>query len=247
LTADWELEIRKRYTSALYVETHEFPTSTTISYRLLPICYENGLPQGHTSDCPDFLNIATETYIKEALTNLLGKVSTNGPGYVRTGAFKKKVAREERLVDRGDLQRGTSGELPIEAEERRRRKPLCMEDLRLALTLGDSYLGQTPLIAGSIVNSRFLDTHGIEDIYDSVPTPAKPLTNGVVTNGIGTAKGAATNGVKHNPVAGESWNVDLGDPMQTDEDLGFNWQGGSVRDVDEMDAALDDVLNIGDL
>ncbi|CAO2654390.1 Nn.00g111230.m01.CDS01 [Neocucurbitaria sp. VM-36] len=242
---NWDLEIRKRYTSALYVETHEFPTSTTISYRLLPICYEFGLPQGHTADCPDYLNIATETYIKEALANLLGKVSSNGPGYVRTGEFKKKVEREERLVERGELVRGAGGELPVESEERRKRKLLCMEDLRLALELGDSYLGQSPLTAGSIMNSRFLDTHGIEDIYE---TSAKPLTNGALTNGVNGAvsNGAVSNGLRH-LVAGESWNVDFGDPMQIDDDLGLNWQGGSVQDITELDTALDDVLNLGDL
>ncbi|EDU44598.1 transcriptional co-activator protein [Pyrenophora tritici-repentis] len=235
---NWDLEIRKRYTSALYVETHEFPTATTIGYRLLPICYEFGLPQGHTVDCPDYLNIATETYIKEALANLLGKVSSNGPGYVRTGEFKKKLAREERLAERGELLRGSGGELPIETEERRKRKLLCMEDLRLALDLGDSYLGQTPLIAGSIMNSRFLDTEGIEEIYDE---PAKPLTNGALTNGIN-----GTGATKHQ-LKGETWTIDFGDPMQIDDEVNTNWQGGGVQDVQELDDALDDVLNLGDL
>ncbi|KAH8635548.1 hypothetical protein IG631_10949 [Alternaria alternata] len=243
---NWELEIRKRYTSALSVETHEFPTATTISYRLLPTCYEFGLPQGHTSDCPDYLNIATETYIKEALANLLGKVANNGPGYVRTGEFKKKLAREERLVERGELARGTAGELPVEAEERRKRKLLCMEDLRLALALGDSYLGQTPFIAGSVMNSRFLDTEGIEDIYDP---PRKPvLTNGVGINGTGTANGI--NGIGNAgklDLNGETWTIDFGDPMQIDDEVGMHWQGGSVQDMAEMDDALDDVLNLGDL
>ncbi|CAI9631022.1 transcriptional co-activator protein [Alternaria burnsii] len=243
---NWELEIRKRYTSALSVETHEFPTATTISYRLLPICYEFGLPQGHTSDCPDYLNIATETYIKEALANLLGKVANNGPGYVRTGEFKKKLAREERLVERGELARGTAGELPVEAEERRKRKLLCMEDLRLALALGDSYLGQTPFIAGSVMNSRFLDTEGIEDIYNP---PRKPvLTNGVGINGTGTANGI--NGIGNAgklDLNGETWTIDFGDPMQIDDEVGMHWQGGSVQDMAEMNDALDDVLNLGDL
>ncbi|KNG45070.1 transcriptional co-activator protein [Stemphylium lycopersici] len=236
---NWELEIRKRYTSALYVETHEFPTAMTIGYRLLPICYEFGLPQGHTPDCPDYLNIATETYIKEALANLLGKVSSNGPGYIRTGEFKKKLAREERLVERGELVKGSAGELPVEAEERRKRRLLCMEDLRLALEVGDSYLAQTPLIAGSIMNSRFLDTEGIDEIHDD---SAKPLTNGAYTNGTN----GAINGTKHQ-LNGETWTIDLGDPMQIDDEVGMHWQGGSVQDMQEMDDALDDILDLGDL
>ncbi|KAH8727784.1 transcriptional regulator of RNA polII, SAGA, subunit-domain-containing protein [Phaeosphaeriaceae sp. PMI808] len=163
---NWDLEIRKRYTTSLFAETHEFPTPTTITHRLLPTCYEFGLPQGHAPDCAEFLNIATETYIKEALMSLLGKVCTNGPGFVRTGAFKKRVAHEERLADRGEILRSAGhGELPIETDERRKRQLLCMQDLKLALQLGDGYLGQTPLIAGGILNSRCLDTRGIEDLY----------------------------------------------------------------------------------
>ena len=44
------------------------------------------------------MNLATETFIKEALASFLGKVSVNGNDYVRTGAFKKRVEREERTV-----------------------------------------------------------------------------------------------------------------------------------------------------
>lgn len=151
------------------------------------------------------------------------------------------------MVERGDLMRVAGGDLPVEAEERRKRKLLCMEDLRLALAMGDSYLGQTPIIAGSICNSRFLDAEGIEHVYaDSSPALAKKsLTNGL-SNGVnGTA-----NGVHH--IAGQVWNVDFGnaggDPMQIDsEDLGLNWQGGSVQDVQELDSALDEVLNLADL
>ncbi|KAF2845409.1 hypothetical protein T440DRAFT_276516 [Plenodomus tracheiphilus IPT5] len=236
---NWELEIRKRYTSALSIETHEFPTSTSISHRLLPICYEFGLPQGHTPDCPEYLNIATETYIKEALVALLGKVCSNGAGYVRTGDFKKKVEREESMVDRRELLRGVGGELPVEAEERRRRRPLCTEDLRLALLLGDSYLGQTPFLAGGILESRFLDTPGMEEGLETYAD--KAYTNGPLAHGV-------ANGVAHQ-LNGELWTVDFGDgdPMVLDEDLGVQWQGGSVQDVAELDMALDDILSLGDL
>lgn len=139
------------------------------------------------------------------------------------------------MVERGELLRGNGGELPVEAEERRKRKLLCMEDLRLALELGDSYLGQTPFLAGNIMNSRFLDTNGIEELYD---TPAaKSLTNGVN----GTA-----NSARHQ-VNGETWNIDFGDPMLIDDELGISWQGGSVQDITELDTALDDILSLGDL
>ncbi|KAF2028701.1 hypothetical protein EK21DRAFT_69064 [Setomelanomma holmii] len=238
---NWDLEIRKRYTSSLFSETHEFPTPSSIAHRLLPTCYEFGLPQGHTPDCAEFLNIATETYIKEALMSLLGKVSSNGPGYVRTGAFKRRVAKEERLVERGEIIRvGNAAELPVESEERRKRKMLCLEDLRLALQLGDGYLGQTPLIAGGIWNSRVLDTEGIEELYES---EERKMVNGNA-NGVNGVNGTAK-------PTGEVWNVEWGnsvagggDAMPTDDE---GWAGGGVGDTDDLDGVLDDVLNLADL
>lgn len=242
---NWDLEIRKRYTSALYVETHEFPTATTISHRLLPICYEFGLPQGHTPDCPDYLNIATETYIKEALAALLGKVCSNGPTYIRTAAFKKKLAREERLVERGDLIRGPGAELPVEADERRKRKLLCTEDLRLALQLGDSYLGQTPFLAGAITNSRALDTWGA----DSGLSTGSVGDTGHQENRVLGPNENSSHGNSGYWLDGQLWTVDVGDTntVLLDEDIGSHWQGGGVQDVAELDGALDDILSIGDL
>ncbi|KAL5117024.1 hypothetical protein ACEQ8H_005110 [Pleosporales sp. CAS-2024a] len=213
---NWDLEIRKRYTSSLFSETHEFPTPTTITHRLLPTCYEFGLPQGHAPDCAEYLNIATETYIKEALMSFLGKVSSNGPGFIKTADFKKRLRRDGELV---------------EAEERRKRKMLCMEDLKLALTLGDGYLGQTPIIAGTIAHSRCLDTRGMDELY-TYENMDKPINGNANGNGV---------------VGGEVWSVefsngDAGDPMQVDgEDV---WQGA---DADGLDGVLDDVLNFGDL
>lgn len=191
------------------------------------------------------MNLATETFIKEALASFLGKVAINGDNYVRTGAFKKRVDREERLVERGELIRDPKGELPVETEERRKRKLLCMEDLRLALQLGDGYLGQTPIIAGNITNSTFLDVPGIEDIYPS-PQTKKERPNGVI-NGIGQDKSGLAKWLD------EGITVDLKpegevDKMQVDgDDEMANWNGGSVGDVNDLDSALDDVLNLGDL
>jgi transcriptional coactivator HFI1/ADA1 len=178
------------------------------------------------------MNVATETYIKEALTNFFQLVSSNGNGFVRTAEYKRKVEREERRVERGELLKVNGGELPVEAEERRKRRLLCMEDLRLALDLGDSYLGQVPLISGNITNSRFLDSTGVEELYDA--PPQKNLANGL-PNGVSGPNNALFNG----------WNVDLGEPMVLDDDLA--WQGGSVKDLDDLDGALEGVLELGDL
>jgi transcriptional coactivator HFI1/ADA1 len=145
--------------------------------------------------------------------SLLGKVCANGPGFVRTGDFKKRVARDEG-----------EGARRIEAEERRKRRMLCVEDLQLALRLGDGYLGQTPLIAGGILNSRGLDTEGVEDLY--APLEVEGGRGGEVWSVV-----SGMNGVVN------------GEPMEIDAEDG-GWVGG---DADGLDGVLDDVLNLADI
>ncbi|KAF2257770.1 hypothetical protein CC78DRAFT_538287 [Lojkania enalia] len=240
---NWELEIRKRYTQPLFTETHEFPDESTLATRILPICYEYGLPSGHSPDCASFMNIATETYIKEALTNLFQRVSSNGPGYIRTAEYKRKVEREEDKVARGEITRTGSGLLPVELEEQRKRRPLCMEDLRVAMSLGDQYLGQVPLIAGQINNGTVLDIHGIETINDIPESTANGTemkrsrssnaVNGIPASGVGNKPDDVANG----------WTFDFGEPMVLDDE--FAWQGAGVQEVDSLNAVLDGCLAIG--
>jgi transcriptional coactivator HFI1/ADA1 len=184
------------------------------------------------------MNIATETYIKEALSNFFQRVSSNGPGYIKTAEYKRKVAKEEDRVAAGEIGRTPGGLLPIEQEELRRRRPLCMEDLRMAMTLGDGYLGQTPIIWGSITNGHFLDTPGVEEIEDE---ERERLRNG----DIATSNGNARPGRKAKAdIEYYGYNVELGDPgVVMDDD--WTWTGAGVQDVQNLDAVLDGCLAVG--
>jgi transcriptional coactivator HFI1/ADA1 len=209
---------------------------------MLPICYESGLPSGHTADCAEYMNIATETYIKEALTNFFQRVSSNGGGFIKTAEYKRKVERDEERIARGELGRGVSGELPIEIEERRKRPPLCMEDLRLALEVGDSYLGQVPLISGQITHARFLDAHGVEELSMETQGLGRPAT--ATANSGPPAPLDIRNGENGRGGLANGFSWDLGDPGYVMDD-DWTWNGGSVQDVDGLDSVLDGCLAIG--
>jgi transcriptional coactivator HFI1/ADA1 len=205
---------------------------------MVPICYENGLPGGCSTECATFLNIATETYIKEALSKFFSHVNSNGDKYVKTAAFKRQVEKEEERVARGEIVKTAGGLLPVEVEELRKRKPLDMEEIRLALELGDSYLGQVPLIAESIAGARkrYLD----DDEADGVGQDEGPTRSvAAVVNGLAANKANPTqpNGVTN------GFLPDAGDPMIVDEEWG--WRGGQVTDVDALDAVLDGCLAVG--
>ncbi|KAF2203115.1 hypothetical protein GQ43DRAFT_439117 [Delitschia confertaspora ATCC 74209] len=236
---NWDLEIRRRYAQPLFTETHEFPDTDSIAARMVPIAYENGLPGGAALDCAAFMNIATETYIKEALSNVFSRVMCNGDKYIKTAAFKRRVEEEERRVERGEIGRTAGGYLPCEVEEIRRRRALGMEDIRLALELGDSYLGQVPLISGAISNGRYLDFDGVEEIYANNGTGRDNNVNGI----IGPATHLQSQSLSTPSTLNLNLNLDLGDRMDVDDDWG--WQGGQVNDVDRLDNVLDGCLAVG--
>jgi len=106
-------------------ETGEFPDVDNIRLRMLPICYEEGIPGGCSVETAGFMNVAAETFVKEVLTTIIGRVRSNGPNYVQTDDYRR-LAPKGRWVPRQD------------------RPLLGMHDVRLSLTLGDNLLTQMP-------------------------------------------------------------------------------------------------------
>ncbi|OMP81489.1 Transcriptional coactivator HFI1/ADA1 [Diplodia seriata] len=234
---NWDLEIRKRYAQPLCTETFEFPDTTAIDARMTPICYEEGIASGPSADAASFMNIATETCIKEGLSNILGRVRSNGDDYIKTAAYKKQLQLEEEKWLQGEVQRNPAGLLPVEVEEGKNRKPLNMGDLRIAVELGDSYLGQVPLIMAGVMNARYYDGESYDaermDIDDYRASKnsavAARLPNGMAVNGV---NGTTSNGVPRDP-----------DEMMIDDDWG--WQGASAKDRETLNSVLDDILAVG--
>ncbi|KAK7533123.1 transcriptional regulator of RNA polII, SAGA, subunit-domain-containing protein [Phyllosticta citribraziliensis] len=248
---NWDLEIRKRYAQPLCTETFEFPDTSTIDARMTPICYEEGIASGAASECASFMNQATEIFIKEVLSNILGRVRSNGEDYIKTASYKKQLQREEELSLNNEVQRNAAGLLPVEVEESRRRKPISLGDLRVALELGDSYLGQVPLICAGILNARY-DTDGYDEMEIDEPILLNqnqklvpgPRLNGSIHGagpsagtGPAAAVGPALNGI--NGTAPVPNGVHHEDEIMSD-DLG--WQGTASKEREVVYSTLDDIL-----
>ncbi|KAF2147407.1 uncharacterized protein K452DRAFT_217310 [Aplosporella prunicola CBS 121167] len=226
---NWDLEIRKRYAQPLCTETFEFPDTAAIEARMTPICYEEGIASGASADCATFMNVATETFIKEVLTNIMGRVRSNGDDYIKTAAYKRQYEREEEGWLHGQVQRNAAGLLPCEVEEAKSRKPLDLHDLQLALELGDSYLGQVPLITANIMNAT--DEYDELEDYDMAGTDNHFIGGRVGGN-------YAVNGVNGVHGAGHE------DEMMIDEN-DWGWQGATAKDRDAVNSVLDDILATG--
>ena len=207
---------------------------------MLPFCYENGLTNGHATDAPSLLVIATETFIKETLTDLFSRTRSNGPGdsgsagfgigttWIQTDKYRQQLADEEDAAQRGELSRDKAGLLPVEAKAASERGPLGMADMRLALEIAESGMAQFPAIRSQIL-------HGYKEgeleswdnytwVHDQEPNlladPWPPQVNG-----------------------GDAMDMDApGDPMDIDNEPW--WEGMEVQDNDFLDNVLDSCLTV---
>lgn len=160
---DFDLEIRKRFNQPLAIESGEFPDVGTIGGRMLPLCYEAGLVSGYTTEAPQLMSVATETFIKEVLTQIFSRTRSNGPGeagsagfgvgttWVQTHQYRKQLHAEEDLAQHGKLTRDKNGLLPVESKAAIERGALGMADVRLALEMGDTGMASFPTLMTQIL------------------------------------------------------------------------------------------------
>ena len=230
---DWDLEIRKRYSQPLASETGEFPDAETIQGRMVPMCYEEALVNGPAPACAEFLVTATEQYIKEVLSTIYSRTRSNissSANGIMTHKFKQQLAREEEALQRGNVTRGqSSGLLPVELKEAMGRKPLGMSDLRLAFEVGNTGLGQMPMITRKVMGGNF-ETDFDDYPHDEMDTDGYERGDNMRINGIELATNG-TNGVH-------------GDEMSIDEP-DWGWEGGGTTDREMLNSILDECLAIG--
>ena len=230
---DWDLEIRKRYSQALASETGEFPDAETIQSRMVPICYEESLINGPALACADYLVTATEQYIKEVLSTIYSRTRSNissSANGIMTFKYRKQLALEEESLQRGDLIRGQSnGLLPVELKEASLRRPLGMSDLRLAIEVGNTGLGQMPTITQKIIGG-FIELDFDDQYNDVMEIDGPDGEDDVKMNGIELATNG-TNGIYSDEI-----------PMDESD---WGWEGGGVSDRERLNLILDECLAIG--
>lgn len=244
---DWDLEIRKRFAQPLASESGEFPDTSTVESRMLPICYETRLVSGHSLDAAHFMSVATETFIKEVLSSIFSKTRCNGPGasgsagtggganWIQSHKYRTQLEKEEEAWLRGEVQRDKSGLLPTEAKAASERGALGMADVRTALELGDCGLGQMPVVVQQIM---FGYREGELEAWDDYSWPE---THGRIVgedlDGEGDVEMGGVNGSNIiNGLNGHNYEGDI------DE---WGWEGGEYEDKTSLDNLLDSCLAIG--
>lgn len=199
---------------------------------MLPMCYESGLVNGHSSDAGQFLTIATETFIKEFLSVVFRRTRSNGPGdsgsagfppgsaWIQTHKYRRQLRREEEALSKGEISRDKSGLLPIESKSASERRPLDIADLRLALDIGDCHLSSFPAVTKSVVyNYREGELEHWND-YTYVEGYKPAIFEDISTGGIN----------------GHS------DPMEIDSEDYGGWDGAENMDMQTLDGVLESCL-----
>ena len=137
---------------------------------MLPICYEEGITAGCDNDCANLLNVATENYIKELLSNILAHIRSNGDHYVKTAAYRRQLQQEENAWLQGTVARYNGSLLPKEGMAAERRRPLEIDDMRLALYMGDTSIGQSPLLTERLASGDYVKAEEIRNMLEDTCT-----------------------------------------------------------------------------
>jgi transcriptional coactivator HFI1/ADA1 len=210
-----------------------------IAGRMLPFCYEAGLVNGHVPEASNLMSVATETFIKEVLTQIFSRTQSNGPGesgsagygigttWVQTHKYRRQLHREEDAAQRGEISRDKSGLLPIESKAASERGPLGIADMRIALEMADSGISQFPIISAQILYGyREGELENWDDYtWANGEAPAAQVEE-IITNG-----------------SAELTNGTLPDAMDIDNEVW--WEGAEKLDMDMIDSALDSCLAVG--
>ncbi|KAK5078827.1 hypothetical protein LTR64_002756 [Lithohypha guttulata] len=166
---NWEPEIKKRYQQPLFAESAEFPDAASVYARMVPICYEEAIPQGSTMACAELVVTSAEFFMKDFLNTVFERVRVNGPrdensvtgnghdgifgGGVFTSKYKKRVTQEHDAVKAGQLQRVKDDDLlPIESAVSKARRPLAVSDFKLADRVGPPLWNRVPMFGFELAN-----------------------------------------------------------------------------------------------
>ena len=179
-------------------------------------------------------------------------------GVVMTTKYRKQVEREEEAWKRGELHRHReTGLLPVEAKELAVRRPIGINDMKLALDVGKGVSAHLPMVG-----------HKIEDAYwdgeledwktnrdqekaakasaTSVPQPSvppaptTPLVQPATLPTVTPTRIAATTAQADGTA--DEMDIDSGQQVQLQDDYG-GWEGAGHHDRMALDGLLGDILS----
>ncbi|KAL9614245.1 MAG: hypothetical protein Q9167_001267 [Letrouitia subvulpina] len=236
---NWDLEIRKRYVPPLSSETFEFPSPPELHARMVPICYEESLPNGCSFECAEFMSTALDFFMKAVVTSISTRISRSAS--FTSSAPSVAVAPNQTTNGSGlGAIPAMSAKRPSDAGKKPTRRPLGLEDMRTAIEIGGwGELGSMPSIVLGIKEQY---AEGVLEgwAYPSpspLPSPSgdeverECIMNGGKRPMMIPAVSATANGVANG-----------GDDDEEEEEGDWGWEGGGLVDRRLLGNVLDEVL-----
>ena len=241
---------------------------------MLPICYEEALPNGHADQCADFMATAAEMFVKDVVGSIISLTRNNS-----INASPRNV-----LDVRNGKIHSVNKSLRDGIQERREAPPsgptpLGISDLRVALSITSCSLGSMPDIITDVLggwpegvlegwetqhpasNDQPLDLEMADGLTNgiSLPPPPSDEQQRKLMNSVGNSANFLTNGLPNG--IGPSTHVGLrtgaGDGLggaggalangsaRGEEPGILEWEGSSSHDRQELFGLLDQCLAIG--
>lgn len=149
LNKNWQTELTTAYSAPLASESGEYMDTESIMARCVPICYDEGLGNAMTDDTARFIGLATDMFVREILSTLIGRI---------------RLEPEHRVLR--DVT-GSSGVVNSVNLAERRGGTISMEHLRLSVGFSDNLIRQMPLSVHQILGGvnaydRFEE---LEEVY----------------------------------------------------------------------------------
>ena len=239
--------------------------------RLVPICYEESLPNGCSLSVAEFVITGTEFFLKEFLSSVYARTRCNAPGnsgpgsgsmvsgaeaaaggtqgrIIMTGRYRKQLEKEEEGWKNGEVVRSReTGLLPIEAKETANKGPLTINDMKLAIDIGPGLLGNMPLIKHRVYDAWL---EGEVEDWKKDKRESEERQRALREQLQGEKSSSAPlrlNGQQQKPPQPQDqpdeMDIDTDPPANADSGGSSGWEGSTFADRSSLDNVLFDILS----
>lgn len=233
---------------------------------MIPICYEESIPNGCASECAEFVAVALEHYMKAVVSNIVGRVRSDlphvnsvGGGVIVTSAgaiAANRIGGGEKglLLQQATKTKKETMETVSSSSSSSRGMELGVADMRVAIQVaGWGELAPMPTVVEGIMNDW---NEGVlegwvysdsDDEDDEDQQQQQQLEDEMQRGGKRPAMKPMTNGII---VSGNNGYADVhvddaGGAGGEDEEESWGWVGGGASDRRALGSALDECLSYG--
>ena len=204
---------------------------------MVPICYEESLPNGCSFECADFVATALDFFMKSVVTSISSRITSSASNLSRASSIAAASTNHVASSIFNSVN-GAQAKWNSDAGKKPFKRPLGIEDMRTAIEIGGwGELGPMPTIVQGIKTQY---AEGVLEgwAYPSPsPSPSPSDHSGeeeVLRGGKRPMVRPAVNGLVNGDANGYQ--------SEEEDEADWGWEGGGSADRRLLGDVLDDVL-----